>query len=240
MSDTDNIIAHRGASAYAPENTISAFNKAAELGANWVEFDVMLSDDGEPFVFHDERLNRTTNGKGVFAHTTSDKIKTLDAGAWFSRQFQGEEVPALKTVLDWLIQENIQANIEIKPSPGKAEETTMAVLATLNGVWPSHKPLPLLSSFEYDALRLCRNISPEAQLGLLIDKWDDNWLKLAKQIDCYSVHLNKRVLTQKRVEEIKRHGYKVFAYTVNRKRQAKKLLGWGVDAIFSDYPDLLA
>jgi glycerophosphoryl diester phosphodiesterase len=76
-------------------------------------------------------------------------------------------------------------------------------------------------------------------LGLLLDQWDKDWLIKAQETHCYSVHLNRKTLTQAHIQEIKAHGYRLFVYTVNRKRSAKKMLTWGVDAIFSDYPDLL-
>lgn len=96
-----------------------------------------------------------------------------------------------------------------------------------------------MSSFDFQALLLCRQLSPEMPIGLLMDKWDIGWQKKARDLQCFSLHYNKRALTLGRVQEIKEQGYAVFVYTVNRKRLAKKLFGWGVDAVFSDYPDLL-
>lgn len=233
------LIAHRGASAYAPENTIAAFEKARVLGCHFVEFDVMLSADGEAFVIHDDALRRTTNGQGQVSLVSADYLKTLDAGLWFSKRFRQEQIPTLKTVLEWLIASGVQANIELKPSSGKIEETVTAVLTQINRIWPHDQEMPLLSSFEPEALSLCRNISPEIPIGLLMDQWQDNWLQRAKELMCYSIHVNQRSLTKARVAQIKNQGYQLFVYTVNRKRQALQLLGWGVDAIFSDYPDLL-
>lgn len=233
------IIGHRGASAYAPENTIASFMKAKCLGCHFVEFDVMLSADGQPFVFHDETLKRTTNGRGEFGKVSAEYIQSLDAGKWFSNQFLNEKIPSLLTVLEWLLASNVKANIEIKPYPGTTEQTTVAVLTHLNRYWPQEVPFPLVSSFDLDALTLCRSLSPELPLGLLLDKWDENWLKLAKNLDCYSVHLSTRAATQARVQDIKSAGYVVYVYTVNSQSLARKLFSWGVDALFSDYPDLL-
>jgi glycerophosphoryl diester phosphodiesterase len=233
------IIAHRGASAYAPENTMAAFNKALDFGINYVEFDVMLSADGHPFVFHDETLKRTTNGRGEFGRVTAEYIQSLDAGSWFSERFKHEKIPSLRGMLDWLLANNVQANIEIKPYPGMNEETTVAVLTELNRCWPMEKPLPLVSSFEWDALILCRSLSPELPLGLLMHEWRDDWLKQAKKLSCFSVHLYSRIATQARIQLIKAEGFSVFVYTVNHPRSARKFFNWGVDALFSDYPDLL-
>lgn len=233
------VIGHRGASAYAPENTIAAFDKALALGCQWIEFDVMCSVDGEPFIFHDDLLKRTTNGKGKIGEVTAAYLQSLDAGAWFSQQYKGECIPHFREALKWFSFTNINANIEIKPFPGAIEHTTTCVLSYIHRYWPQGRALPLVSSFSYEALLLCRNITPEMPLGLLLHEWDDQWLAKAKQLECYSVHFNRKILNADRVKAVKDKGYKVFAYTVNRKRLAHKLSAWGVDAIFSDYPDLL-
>jgi glycerophosphoryl diester phosphodiesterase len=235
----EQIIGHRGAAAYAPENTLVSFDKALILGCHYVEFDVMLSADGEPFVFHDESLRRTTNGKGELGQVKAEYLQSLDAGCWFSERYCGEKIPHFRDVLEWLTFTDVKANIEIKPYPDSVEQTIAVVLAHIHRYWPQSKPLPLISSFELSALTLCRTLVPEMPLGLLLDEWDKDWLKKAKELQCYSVHFNKHALDAARVKQIKEQGYMLFVYTVNRKRLAKKLFGWGVDAVFSDYPDLL-
>lgn len=233
------IIGHRGASKYCPENTLASFTKAKELGCNIIEFDVMLSKDGIPFIFHDETLNRTTNGKGKLINQSSEELLQLDAGRWFKKKFSGIKIPTLEETLKWLIDNDINANIEIKPATGQQEATVAAVLNILNRVWPESKKLPLLSSFEIDIIRLCRNFAPEIPLALVFDTLPDNWRKLANEINCYSIHLNHKKITQAHIQEIKESDILIFAYTVNSKRKAKKLFSMGVDAIFSDKPDLL-
>lgn len=232
------VIGHRGAAAYAPENTLAAFKKAHALGCRFVEFDVMLSVDGEPFVFHDESLKRTTSGHGEVGLVTADYLQSLDAGKWFSKHFRGEKIPTLKEVIGWISESDVQANIEIKPYPGFVEQTTIAVLSHINRYWPEGKPLPLVSSFDMDALRLCRDFSPEMPLGLLLNEWDENWLNLARELACFSIHLNRHVVTKARVRAIQEAGFVVCVYTVNGRRLANKLFDWGVDAVFSDYPDV--
>jgi glycerophosphoryl diester phosphodiesterase len=235
----ERLIGHRGAAGYAPENTIAAFDKAYALGCRFIEFDVMLSADGEAFVFHDEHLKRTTNGRGEFGLVTADYLRSLDAGSWYSKKFQGEKIPTLHDAIQWLTTFGVHANIEIKPYPGFTEQTTTAVLTQINRYWPQDKKLPLVSCFDLDALTLCRSLSPEMPLGLLLHTWQDNWLQLARDLNCYSVHLSRRAATAKRVAAIKAQGYVVYVYTVNWKYQAKKFINWGVDAVFSDYPGLL-
>lgn len=236
----DRIIGHRGACAYAPENTIASFDKALSLGCHFIEFDVMLSADGEPFVIHDESLKRTTNGRGDVGRVNAEYLQSLDAGSWFSKRFKDEKIPHFKEVLKWLTFTGVNANIEIKPYPGQGAQTTTAVLSYINRHWPAGKAMPLVSSFDNNALALARSLAPELPLGMLLHVWDDNWKNLADSLQCFSVHLNRRIVTASRVMAIKEAGFRVFAYTVNRKRQALRLLDLGVDALFSDYPDLLS
>ncbi len=232
------VIGHRGACALAPENTMASFKIAHALGCGLIEFDVMLSADGVPFIFHDETLMRTTNGQGSFGRASSEYIQSLDAGQWFSRQYIGEKVPTLRETLLWLVESDMQANIEIKPTVDSVEKTTVAVLTQLTQSWPETKPLPLISSFNLEALTLCRRASPDMPIGLLLEQWQENWLDLARDLRCYSVHLSHRFATRDRIDEIKREGYAVCVYTVNRQRLAAKLFDWGVDALFSDDPCL--
>ena len=237
---SNKIIGHRGAAAYAPENTFAAFNKALSLGCRHIEFDVMLSADGEPFVIHDESLKRTTNGRGEVGLVNAEYLESLDAGKWFSRRFCGEKIPHLSEVLKWLNFSNVNANIEIKPYPGTAQQTTVAVLSCINRYWSREQDLPLISSFNLDALQWCRDLAPEMPLGLLLHEWDKNWLNRAQELSCYSINLNRKIIKKERIQAIKAKGYVVLAYSINRKRQARKLLEMGVDALFSDYPDLLS
>jgi len=234
------IIAHRGASAYAPENTLAAFKRAYELGATAVEFDVMLSAEGKPFVIHDETLPRTTNGMGIVGEVSNDYLASLDAGAWFSKRFIGEGIPAFDMLVSWLLQHKMVANIEIKPcftSHDTVIKTVDAILAVLDKM-PNLKLL--LSSFDYDALLYCHQVAPQYPLGVLFHEWDDEWCEKAKAVDAYSVHFNQAILTKARVAMVKQAGFQVYSYTVNSQRRAKKLFSWGVDAVFSDYPDLLS
>ena len=239
MFNTHQVIGHRGGAAYAPENTLAAFDKAHELGCRFIEFDVMLNADGEPYIFHDENLKRTTNAKGEFGLATGDYLLSLDAGRWFSKQFTGEKIPTLRAALEWLSDSGMQANIEIKPYPGFASATTISTLTHINRFWPVKKELPLVSSFNLEALKLCQSLAPEMPLGLLLSKWQDNWLQLAQELNCYSVHISLDMANQARVAEIRQNGFAVAVYTVNSRRKANKLFDWGVNAVFSDYPDLM-
>jgi len=233
------LIAHRGAAPYAPENTFASFEKARELGARSIEFDVMMSADGELFVFHDANLKRTSNGCGEFGDSSSEYIASLDAGSWFSQQFRGEKIPTLKETLRWFAHHSMHANIELKPLPGRIDDTTTAVLSCINQCWSSDAPLPLLSSFNEQALLLCSRLLPELPLGLLLLNWKNDWLSRLQNVNGVSLHLPKHVVNKERIQMVKNEGYALCVYTVNSKKWARRFWEWGADAIISDYPDLM-
>lgn len=230
------IIGHRGAAALAPENTLESFVMAYQSGLKSVEFDVILSADGEAFVFHDERLERTTNGQGAIGLVTADYLKTLDAGAWFSRDYKNAQIPTFKEALIWLRKHKMSANIEIKPFPECIHETVNVVLRELDEIWPSSTALPLISSFEGDVLRLCRKLHPQLPLGYLLDKWHPEEIDFAQSLDCVSMNLNYRIARLERIKALKQQGLGVYVYTVNNQFLISRYFAFGVDGIFSDYP----
>lgn len=226
------VIAHRGASAFAPENTLAAFMKAKTLGFSWVEFDVMQAGSGELVVIHDETLERTTNGLGLVSETTYQEIKALDAGSWFSAAFADEKIPTLESVLALLQQHQLAANIEIKALDGHEAETAQKVLSLIQ----SYSMPVLISSFSHAILYEVRKQSATVPLGFLMHEWENNWRGVAQQLHCVAVNVNEEILSAERVSEIKASGFFLAAYTVNQLDRAKQLFAWGVDAVFSDCP----
>src|SRR5882672_3455210 len=113
------VIAHRGARASAPENTMAAFRRAYEDGAKWIEVDIKLTHDGIPIIMHDDTLDRTTDGKGPVADMLWDDMQKLEAGNWFGPGFAGERVPRLSEVLHFVLEHNMRINMELKPCPGR-------------------------------------------------------------------------------------------------------------------------
>lgn len=233
------IIAHRGASGYAPENTMIAFVKAAQLGIKWIEFDVMLSSLNEPIIFHDETLDRTTNTKGLIEPHAYAFLRTLDAGSWFNPIFAGEQIPTLKQVLEFLQNAKMHANVEIKPLPGQDVETAVYALKEIINYFPQPHPAILFSSFSVPALQTLRKHSPQAMLGLLLHEWEAGWEEIAESLQCVSVHVNEEIMTPTAAKKIKNMNKALLCYTVNNPRRAKQLYSWGVDAVFSDFPDKL-
>lgn len=231
------VIAHRGASGYAPENTIVSFTKAAQLGIKWIEFDVMLARCGLPIVFHDEELDRTTNGRGWVAEFPFSYLQTLDAGKKFSSQFSGERIPSLNQVLDFLKNAKMSANVEIKSLPGEDKKTVARALQEVELFFPQPSPHILFSSFSVTALETLRKLSPKANVGLLMHDWRADWQMICDDLNCCSVHVNQAILTADKAKKIKSTGRFLLCYTVNDPVRAKELYNWGVDAVFSDYPD---
>lgn len=231
------VIAHRGDSAHAPENTIAAFTAAALAGVRWIEFDVMQAACGEPVIFHDETLDRTTNGHGRLADFPYAVLAKLDAGSWFDMRFSGERIPAFSHVLEFLHETKLCANIEIKALPGREEQLVRRVLLELSKTRPFPRGSILFSSFSIEALRLLRKYSQDCLLGLLQHEWDPDWEKICASLDCVSVHVNEAILTENKCSKIKRMGRALLSYTVNDPEQARRLFSWGVDAVFSDAPE---
>ena len=238
-SQVAKVIAHRGASGYAPENTLAAFRKAAELGAKWVEFDAKLTRDNHAIVMHDDELDRTTDGKGKVADIDLMDLRRLDAGAWFGPEFVGEPIPTLSEVIELLAELGLGANVEIKPCRGREEETAHIVAAQLLEEWPASLPRPLISSFSKPALATAFVVAPEIDRALLLSRIKADWQSQAEMFECRAIHTNQKYLNRTDAEAIRSAGYALRCYTVNDPVQAEMLFGWGIDGVFSDYPDLI-
>lgn len=231
------VIAHRGASAYAPENTLIAFAKAYELGARWIELDVMLTRCEEIVIFHDGFLSRTTNGKGRIADFDYAHLANLDAGSWFNRKFKGQSIPTLTMLIEFLQQYPMGVNIELKPAIGDETRLVETLIAKL-AIWPDHIPI-LLSSFSVRSLELLQERQSKWPIGLLQNRLHPDYLTLAKTLNCISIHVNYQHLTERVCKDIKNADFLLLSYTVNRLKRAKTLWNWGVDSVFTDYPDRL-
>jgi len=232
------IVAHRGGGKLAPENTLAAIDVGAKYGHTMIEFDAKLSSDRQIFLLHDDTLDRTSNGCGVAAELSWETLQQVDAGGWFSSQFQHEPLPLLSEVAQRCQQHGMMANIEIKPSSGADRETGQAVALAARELWHG-QTAPLLSSFSYPALEAAMQAAPELPRGLLLDEWDDNWQQMTTALACTSIHLNYKLLNAERTAALKAAGLRVMVYTVNQPLRARELLSWGVDAICTDRIDTI-
>ena len=231
------VIGHRGTAASAPENTVAGFRRAAALGAPWVEFDTQLSADGRCIVFHDENLERTTDGQGPVDRASYAAIRRLDAGAWFAPGFAGQRVPTLAEVLALLCELGLHADIEIKPCDGREIETAEAVMAETLAAWPRDRPPPLITSVRPACLEVAREAAPDWPRGLICFRFPGDWQSRLAALGCTVFVCNHVRLTRRRVEAVSGAGYPIMAFTVNSPRRAMTLLRWGVASIISDAPE---
>lgn len=232
------IIGHRGACGYAPENTIESVQTAAEMGVTWVELDVKLTKDGVPIIFHDDTLDRTTNGAGPVAQTLYDDIAQLEAGSWFADSFAGIKIPTLDEICEVLIDLDLGLNLEIKPCPGREKETAEIALDHLSRIWDDHDRL-LISSFSHVSLEAAMDIAGDWRRGLLFDEWPENWKDLADYLEASTINIDGNQCSREQVEEIIDMDYPILAYTINDPDRARILQSWGVDGVFTDVPDVI-
>lgn len=233
------IIGHRGACGYAPENTLESIKTAHDMGVEWVELDVKLTRDDVPIIFHDDDLNRTSNGSGPVALASWADIQNLEAGSWFSDSFAGAKIPSLEETLELLIELKMGLNLEIKSCPGREIETAEVALDYLSRVWDDHDRL-LISSFSHVSLETAMDMAPDWHRALLLDtEWPENWQELAEYLNAATVNINGNECTREQVEEIIDFGKPIIAYTINDPRRARLLQSWGVDSVFTDVPDVI-
>lgn len=234
------LIGHRGACGYAPENTLESIKTAADLGVEWVELDVKLTKDQFPIIFHDDDLDRTSNGHGPVAQATWEEIQHLEAGSWFSDGFSGAKIPSLEETLELLIDLKLGLNLEIKPCPGREIETAEVALDMLSRIWDDHDRL-LISSFSHVSLETAHDMAHDWARGLLLEEeWPPNWKDLAEYLHVTTVNIDGNACTREQVEDIIDAGYPIAAYTINDPPRARLLRSWGVDCLFSDVPDVIA
>lgn len=235
------VIGHRGAAGYAPENTIESIHTAADLGIEWVELDVKLTKDGVPIIFHDDDLDRTTNGSGKVADTDYADIQDLECGSWFSDSFAGVKIPTLEEAIDALIERGLGLNLEIKPCPGREKETAEIALDILSQYWDDHEHL-LISSFDHICLEVARDMAPDWSRGLLIggEEMPENWKDFADYLDVKTVNIGSNLVTEDLIMEIRDLDLLPLVYTVNEPSDAREYQGLGVEAVFSDEPDIIA
>ncbi|MBL6931301.1 MAG: glycerophosphodiester phosphodiesterase [Rhodospirillales bacterium] len=234
---TPRIIGHRGACGHAPENTLASIRKAAELGAEWVEFDTMLSADNRVAIFHDETLKRTTGTHGNVAETNWDSLQSLDAGSWFDDAFRGENIPLLSEVIQLLEELEMGAVVEIKPSRGHDIQTAHLCANIVKDTWPRSLPTPILSSFSEQALMTAREQAPDIPRALNMWRSLDGWQERLQQLDCEALHCQHDLLDEAQSTAILAVGYDLRCFTVNEPARAHELFNWGVSSIFTDFPD---
>jgi glycerophosphoryl diester phosphodiesterase len=233
-------VAHRGASGHAPENTLSAFDKALEMKADYIEIDVQMTQDGELVVIHDTTVDRTTNGTGAVGDYTLNEIQQLDAGSWFGEEFAGERIPTFEEIID-RYRGKIGILIELKSPeqyPG-VEEKVAEALMQRNMYKPNNSKI-IIQSFNHESVQRSKELLPNIPHGVLAgltwaDITDEQLAQFATYADYFNPNMN--IVTDELVDRVHFAGMKIFPYTVRAQEQADNLFKLGVDGIVTDFPE---
>ncbi|WP_128894738.1 glycerophosphodiester phosphodiesterase [Longirhabdus pacifica] len=227
------ILAHRGATTYCPENTMSAFEKAVELGADGLEIDVQMTSDGKLVVIHDETLERTTNGSGMVMEHSLSKLRTLDAGNWFHHKFNGEKIPTFEEVLQFSIKNQLYLNIELKNSIVHYKDIEQEVIKLVQQY--HYESQVILSSFNHLSLKLCKQVDSNIAIGVLYSKPMMEPWQYAANLQATAVHPYKKFVSEKLIKECKRLNIDVHPWTISTKEELDQHKVMNVTKVISDY-----
>ncbi|MCU6708366.1 glycerophosphodiester phosphodiesterase [Paenibacillus sp. J5C_2022] len=230
------VIAHRGASGEAPENTLGAFKLGLEQGCDAIELDVHLSREGEVVVCHDATLKRTTDREGTIRELTVDELKRADAGLWFHESFKGERIPLMEEVFD-LVPPGVMINIEMKDSySGAMEPALLALMKRKNRLDDV-----VVSSFDHKCLYKLKQLEPDVKIGLLYTMNPRTHAGFAQTfgLPVYSLHPHKAHVSEADVREAARSNLHVYPYTINDEATMRQYMDNGVSGIITDFPGKL-
>ncbi|MFZ5562886.1 MAG: glycerophosphodiester phosphodiesterase [Thermodesulfobacteriota bacterium] len=219
-------LAHRGASGHAPENTLAAFEKAVELGADWIELDVFAVEN-ELVVIHDNRLERTTTGTGYVTERGLSYLRGLDAG-------NGQKIPLLREVLD-LTGRRIKINIELKGPDTAGPVTDLVDTYVKNRGWRYEDFL--VSSFDHRQVKKAKTRCPGLAVAPNITGVPLALDRLAAELSPFSIHVDADFVTAGLIADIHGIGCPAFVFTANTAEEIKRLRDMGADGVFSNFPD---
>ena len=229
------LIAHRGASGYAPENTMAAFRKAVAMGMSFIETDLQLTRDARFVAIHDESVNRTTNGQGAVHDLTLAELRRLDAGSWFASSFTGERIPTLEEVLEFAKRHDVVFYLEIKPQGSWGGEHALIGALRESG----EIARTVVISFDANIVSTVRKAEPTLMTGLLYDGQVEKPVEKALEIGARQLAVRGDLVTPAMIAEAKRNDLQVICWTVNHSAHMRMLSSAGVAGIMSDYPDRL-
>jgi len=220
------VFGHQGAPGYAPENTLLSFKESIQRGADFIELDVHRVDN-ELLVIHDYRLERTTNSNGILYDKSLQYLRSLDAG-------QGERIPFLTEVFN-LVDKRVGINIELK-SPDTAKPVMELVTFYINNHGWSLDHF-IISSFEQHELLTLRQLHPTIKIGVLLFGIPLNLDQIIETLNPFSINISIEFVNRQFIAEAHQLGLKIFVFTVNYTDDIRRMLDWGADGIFTDYPD---
>lgn len=229
------IIAHRGASRFAPENTLPAFELALSMGAEAIETDVHLTKDQVPVLIHDEKVNRTTNGKGYIKDFTFKELQNLDAGSWFAKDFRGTNILSLDAFLQWAQDKPLRLNIELKNNKidyPHLEEIVYEYTA-------HHKLLDrtIFSTFNPDSIKRLEPYKGQVEIAYLTSR-GKSLIQRAKELKVDALHIKYTLLTPGLAHACRHSGFVVRIYTVNSQKQLNQCFREACDGVITDMPNL--
>ncbi|MGG0677452.1 glycerophosphodiester phosphodiesterase [Bacillus altitudinis] len=229
------IIAHRGSSSAAPENTIAAFDVAVEQGADYIELDVQMTMDQHIVVIHDDTVERTTNGNGLVKSYTLDQLKKLDAGSWFDQQYTNERIPTLQEILERYSQ-RIGILIEIK-HPKRQIGIEKAVARIINRF--AYSRHIIIQSFDVHALQRIKAFAPSLRTALIIKP--DVFKLTKRKLTTYSsfancLNMKKTMINRWWIDRIHTFGMDVFIWTVKDQKTADRIKKYPIDGVVTDNP----
>jgi glycerophosphoryl diester phosphodiesterase len=229
------IFAHRGSAGTHPENTMEAFKEGERAGAHGLELDVQLSKDGEVVVIHDETVDRTTNGKGFIKDLTLKEIKKLDASHKYKKFLQKVRVPTLREVFEWMRNNEMICNIELKngviPYP-QLEEKVIALIEEFD-----YQNRTIISSFNHYSIVHCYRLNPDVEVAPLYSNGLFMPWVYAQSIHAKSIHPNIKVAPDALIVDSMKAGVAVRPYTINTEALMKRLFAINCSAIITDYPE---
>ncbi|MCM3712582.1 glycerophosphodiester phosphodiesterase family protein [Halalkalibacter oceani] len=228
------MFAHRGLSAQYPENTLAAFQAAADAGADGIELDVQLSKDLQAVVIHDHSLERTTTGTGFVKEYELQQLKEFDAGSWFAPPFANETIPALADVLTWAKGNQLLLNIELK---GQVWERSQLKEAVLPLVFEHElQERVIFSSFDHRLIYEIQKQEPQLETAILVAAALHEPERYLRDIGVRGYHFRVPFLLQEEAVRLQQHGVQLRPYTVNDPYWVEMFVKWGCAGLFTDDP----
>ncbi|MFV0432349.1 MAG: glycerophosphodiester phosphodiesterase family protein [Alphaproteobacteria bacterium] len=231
------LIAHRGMSSLAPENTLAAFALTKEHGIHWIECDVDILHDGTLVLSHDDTLDRCTDKTGAVFDLSKADLAHIDAGGWFADEYQGEPIPTVTQLIELANRISLHLNIEIKSCPTGAKMAHQLVenLAIATDELSEDCQL-IVSSFNHMILREFKNIRAHRKVACLFEAHNihDDWQSILEWCEADYIHPQDKGLSREMVQKFKAAGVGVNVWTVNNLARANELFNWGVDGICTD------
>ena len=229
------VIAHRGASGHAPENTMAAFQRAVELGVGFIETDIHLTRDAHFVAIHDATLDRTTNGRGSVHEHSLAELRKLDAGKWFDREFMGQQIPTLDEILAFSRKHDVIFYLEVKYDASWGMHHSL--IAALQA--PEYAGRTIVISFDQATLAALRRVDASVMMGFLVQEAGTDCVKEAIELGARQLCPKACLVTRELVEQAHGADLQVATWTVDAPEEMRRVIAAGVDGVMTNFPDRL-